>query len=181
MNKLQEKMVKEVRPAMMKEFSYRNPMEVPAIEKVSVNIGLSKGVGDKEFIEQVSKDLKMITGQSPAPTKARKSIAGFKIRAGQIIGLKVTLRGQKMWDFIYRLIGVALPRIKDFQGIKVTNFDQKGNLSIGVKEHLIFPEISTDDLKKMFGFQINITLTNCDNQEEGISLFRMLGFPIKKD
>ncbi len=180
MNSLQEKFIKEVQPALMKEFGYDNIMQAPSIESVSVNMGFSQGVGNKEFINDVKNDLRLIIGQELVITKAKKSIAGFKTRAGQEIGMKATLRGSKMWDFIYRLIGASLPRIKDFQGLEVKSFDQNGNFSIGVKEHLIFPEISTDDLRTIFGFQVNIK-TNVHNREEGIKMLRLLGFPIKKD
>ena len=180
MNDLQKKFIKEIQPALMKEFGYDNIMETPTIKSVSVNMGLSQGIGNKEFIKDVKNDLRLITGQELVITKAKKSIAGFKTRAGQEIGMKVTLRGAKMWDFIYRLIGASLPRIKDFQGLEVKSFDKDGNFSIGIKEHLIFPEISTDDLKTIFGFQINIT-TDTKSREEGIKMLRLLGFPIKKD
>jgi len=180
MNSLRKKFIEEVRPALMREYGYTNVMQAPAIEKVSINVGLSRAADNKEFIEDVRKDLRMIAGQEPVITKAKKSIAGFKIRAGQSVGMKVTLRGEKMWDFIYRLISASLPRIKDFQGLDIKGFDNKGNFSIGVKEHLIFPEISTDDLKMIFGFQINITV-KAGNREEGVEMLRLLGFPIKKD
>jgi large subunit ribosomal protein L5 len=180
MNSLQKKFIEEVQPTLMKKFGYDNKLEAPTIEKVSLNIGLSKGVGDKEFIKDVQNDLRLIAGQNPVITKAKKSIAGFKTRAGQDVGMKITLRGERMWDFIYRLIGASLPRIKDFRGLEVKSFDNNGNFSIGVPEHLIFPEISTDDLRTIFGFQINIS-TKVKSREEGIEMLRLLGFPIKKD
>ena len=180
MNSLQKKFIKEVQPALMKEFSYENKLEAPSIEKVSINIGLSQGATNKEFVKDVQNDLRLIAGQNSVITKAKKSIAGFKTREGQNIGMKITLRGDKMWDFIYRLIGASLPRIKDFRGLEVKSFDKEGNFSIGIAEHLIFPEISTDDLKTIFGFQVNI-LTKTKSREEGVAMLQLLGFPIKKD
>jgi len=180
MNTLQKKFNEEIVPAFMKEFGYKNVMQVPKIEKVSVNVGLSQAGENKEFIKDIEDDLKLIIGQAPVATIAKKSIAGFKTRQGQKIGIRATLRGKKMWDFIYRLVGASLPRIKDFRGLETKSFDKDGNFSIGIKEHLIFPEISTDDIRNIFGFQVNIS-TKVNNREEGIALLRMLGFPIKKD
>ncbi len=180
MNNLQKKFNKEIQPALMKEFGYSNIMQCPSVEKIAVNVGLSQAADNKEFIKDIENDLKMLVGQAPVITKAKKSIAGFKTRQGQTIGMRVTLRGDKMWDFMYRLIGASLPRIKDFRGLEVKSFDNNGNFSIGIKEHLIFPEISTDDIRNIFGFQINIS-TKVNNKEEGIVLLRLLGFPIKKD
>ena len=180
MNDLQKKFEEEVKPALMEEFGYTNVRQCPSLEKVSINVGLSQAKDSKEIIEDIKNDLKLITGQSPVVTVARKSIAGFKTRKGQKVGMMITLRGSKMWDFIYRLIGVALPRIKDFRGLEASSFDQSGNFSIGIKEHLIFPEISTDDLRNIFSFQVNIA-TRVNSREEGIALLRALGFPIKKD
>ena len=180
MNDLQEKFNQKVRPALMKEFGYRNIMECPDIEKVSINVGLSQAKDDKEFIQGIKEDLTLIAGQVPVITKARKSIAGFKTRQGQPIGMKITLRGGKMWDFIYRLIGAALPRIKDFRGLSTKAYEEKGNFSIGIKEHLIFPEISTDNIRNIFSFQVNVT-TKANDRREGIALLRALGFPLKKD
>ena len=180
MNDLQKKFNEEIRPVLMKEFGYKNIMQCPDVEKVSINVGLSQANDNKEFIDDIKSDLKLISGQAPVVTTAKKSIAGFKTRQGQKIGMMVTLRGSKMWDFIYRLIGASLPRIKDFRGLEVKAFDNNGNFSIGIKEHLIFPEISTDDIRNIFSFQINIT-TKVNSREEGIALLRALGFPIKKD
>jgi len=180
MNSLQEKFNKEIQPALMKEFKYSNVMQCPRIEKVSVNVGLSQASENKEFIKDIENDLKLIIGQAPIITKAKKSIAGFKTRQGQSIGMKATLRGEKMWDFIYRLVSASLPRIKDFRGLEIKSFDKNGNFSIGIKEHLIFPEISTDNIRNIFGFQVNISV-KANNREEGIALLKLLGFPIKKD
>ena len=180
MNILQKKFNEEIKPAFMKEFNYDNKMQAPEIKKVSVNVGLSQASENKEFIKDIENDLKLVLGQEPTITTAKKSIAGFKTRQGQKIGMRATLRGDKMWDFMYRLVGASLPRIKDFRGLEVKSFDKEGNFSIGIKEHLIFPEISTDDIRNIFGFQINISI-KVNNRDEGISLLRLLGFPIKKD
>jgi large subunit ribosomal protein L5 len=180
MNSLQEQFNKKIQPALMKEFGYSNVMQCPKVEKISVNVGLSQAAENKEFIKDIENDLKLIVGQAPVITKAKKSIAGFKTRQGQSIGMKATLRGSKMWDFMYRLVGTSLPRIKDFRGLEVRSFDKNGNFSIGIKEHLIFPEISTDDIRNVFGFQVNVSV-KANSREEGVSLLRLLGFPIKKD
>lgn len=180
MNSLQEKFNKKIQPTLMKEFGYSNIMQCPKVEKISVNVGLSQAAENKEFIKNIENDLKLIVGQSPVITKAKKSIAGFGTRQGQSIGMKATLREEKMWDFMYRLIGASLPRIKDFRGLEVKSFDKDGNFSIGIKEHLIFPEILTDNIRNFFGFQVNISV-KANSREEGISLLRLLGFPIKKD
>lgn len=174
-----EKQYKEVVVRqMMDEFGYGNPMAVPGIEKISINVGLSRAQKNSEFINDVTNDVKMITGQAPVFTKARKAIAGFKIREGQNIGMIVTLRSKRMWDFAYKLIGATIPRTKDFRGISSSSFDQQGNLSIGIKEQLIFPEISSDDVNTIFELQVNIT-TSAGSKEKGVSLLKYLGFPVK--
>lgn len=180
MNKLQKKFIDKVRPQMMKEFGFNNPMAVPVIEKVSVNVGLSRAESDPSFKKEAISDLKMITGQSPVAAKAKKAISGFQIREGQEVGTAVTLRNRRMWDFIYKLISATIPRIKDFQGIERKSFDRQGNLSIGIKEQLIFPEISPDDVSTIFGLQVNI-VTTAKNREEGMKMFKLLGFPIKDE
>ena len=164
----------------MKEFGYVNLHAVPGIEKVSINIGLSRAEGDQNFKKDAINDIKAITGQAPVATKAKKAISGFKIREGQDVGLVVTLRNGRMWDFLYKLISSTIPRIKDFQGIDRKNFDRQGNLSLGIKEQLIFPEISPDDVSTIMGLQVNIATTS-NNKDEGIRLFKLLGFPIKDE
>lgn len=180
MNALERQYKEVVIRRMMDEFGYENPMAVPGIEKISINVGLSRAQKNAEFINDVTNDIKMITGQAPVFTKARKAIAGFKVREGQNIGLIVTLRGKRMWDFVHKFIGATIPRTKDFQGIPSSSFDQQGNLSIGIKEHLIFPEISSDDVSTIFELQVNIT-TSADSKEKGVSLLKHLGFPIKNN
>ena len=178
MSILKEKFLKEVAKKMKEEFGHKNFFSVPAIEKVSVNVGLSRAVSNPNFTEAVLKDLAKITGQQPVKNKAKQAIAGFKTRAGQEVGASVTLRGKRMWDFLDRLVWVSIPRIRDFQGLDKKNIDQKGNLSLGFKEHLVFPEISADDTVAIFGLQVNIK-TTASNEKEGLRLFQMLGFPIK--
>lgn len=178
MNALEKQFNEKVKSQMMEKFGYDNVMDVPRIEKITINVGLSRAQKDADFIKNVVQDIKAVTGQTPVFTKARKAIAGFKIRDGQNVGLAVTLRGKRMWDFVYRLVGVTIPRMKDFQGIPLRSFDKNGNLSIGIREQLIFPEISSDDIKTIFGLQINI-LTTAKTNEEGIALLRYLGFPLQ--
>jgi len=176
---LQEKYKKEVIPEMKKIFGYKNNLAVPRIEKATVNVGIGKFNQDEKAVEEIVSDLALITGQKPVFTKAKKAIAGFKIRQGLKVGLKVTLRGQRMYDFIERLIFLALPRSRDFRGIDQKSVDQNGNLSIGIKEIIIFPEISHENIRNIFGLEVTIT-TTAKTQKEGMTLFRLLGFPIKK-
>jgi large subunit ribosomal protein L5 len=178
MNNLQKKFKKEIIPQLMKEFGYKNTMAVPKPQKVSVNVGISKAKTDPNFAEQVVKDIGIITGQTPIRTRAKKAISGFKIRQGQEVGVTVTLRGRRMWDFIERLISAAIPRIRDFQGIDKKNFDGQGNLNYAIREQIVFPEISHDDIQEIFGLQINLKNT-AKNKDEGMRLLKLLGFPIK--
>lgn len=178
-NVLEEKYNSEVVPKLMKKFGYDNVMAVPKITKISVNVGLSRAASNPSFKEDVIRDLRMITGQKPMLAKARKAIAGFKIREQQEVGAFVTLRGKRMWDFVNKLVNATIPRMKDFQGIETRNFDGQGNLSYGIKEQLIFPEIQTDDITTIFGLQVNIT-SSTNGRDEGIELFRLLGFPIQE-
>ena len=183
---LYEKYKKEAVPAMMKRFGYRNVMEAPRIEKVTVNCGFGRMISGKTKEEQkkvqeaVARDLTQICGQRAVIAKARRSIAGFKIREGQNIGAKVTLRRQRMYDFLERVICVALPRSRDFQGIPASGIDQGGNLSFGIKEHIAFPEVSPEKINFIFSFEITAT-TTAKNREEGKALFESLGFPIRKN
>ncbi|HHX58647.1 MAG TPA: 50S ribosomal protein L5 [Candidatus Moranbacteria bacterium] len=179
MNSFQKKYQEEVVAKMMEELKIDNQMAVPRFEKVALNIGLSRAEKDQNFIENVTKDIRSITGQAPTITKAKKAISGFKIRQGQKVGMRVTLRGKKMWDFLDRFVGVALPRTKDFQGISLSNLDERGNLNLGIKEQLIFPEIRSDETDTIFGLQVNIK-TTAESKEEGLKLFKLMGFPIKE-
>lgn len=181
---LKEKYTKEVIPAMMKKFGYKNVMVVPKIEKVVVNTGFGKMIINKTSDEQkktyklIFDDLASICAQKPILTKAKKSISGFKLREGMSIGAKVTLRGRKMNDFLERVIHIALPRFRDFRGIDLKSFDKEGNLTIAIKEHIVFPEVSSEKAKNIFGFEITV-VTTAKNREESIELLRLLGFPIK--
>jgi len=169
----------KVVPQMMADFKYKTVMAVPRIEKVVVNIGTGRAVKDSRFIEKAEKDLEQLTGQKISPRKAKKSIAGFKLREGTTIGMAVTLRGSRMYDFIDRLISIALPRTRDFHGLPSKSFDKQGNMTIGIKEHNIFPEIKYETMKDIFGLGITIT-TSARNKEEGLALLRLIGFPIQK-
>lgn len=169
---------KEIVPAMQEKFGYKTVMAVPKIVKVIVSVGLSRVIKEPKLTERIEKDLAKITGQKAAVRKAKKSIAGFKVREGMDVGMMVTLRGRRMYDFIDRLIAVALPRSRDFRGLNSKSFDQNGNLSIGIREHNIFPEVTYESLKDIFSLQVTIT-TNANKKEEGIELLKLMGFPIK--
>ena len=182
--KLIEKYKKEVIPAMMEKFGYKNMMVVPRIEKAIINSGFGRMVTEKTTDEQkkicdaVLNDLSLITGQKPNLTRAKKSISSFKIREGLPVGARVTLRGKRMLDFLERLINVGLPRSRDFRGIDQKSIDKKGNLTIGIKEHICFPEVSPEKVKNIFGFEVTVVLT-AKTKEEGLELLKLLGFPIK--
>ncbi len=178
--RLLERYRKEVIPAMREKFGYKSIMAVPRIEKVVINVGFGRKAVAKETaaIEKIEKDLAKLTGQKPAVRKAKKSISGFKVRQGMEIGAMVTLRGKRMYDFIDRLISIALPRSRDFHGLDPKSFDRQGSLSIGIKEHSIFPEITYESLKDIFGLEISVA-TTAKSREEGTELLKSMGFPIK--
>jgi len=178
-NRLQEKYKKEVIPALQKEFSIKNVMAVPKIEKVVINTGVGKLVKDGKALEKVERDLAQLSGQKVVAKKAKKSIAGFKVREGMDIGYSVTLRGKRMYDFLDRFVSIALPSSKDFRGIDPKNVDKGGNLNVGVREHSIFPEVSYESLKDIISLQVTVVTTARD-REKGIKLFKLMGFPIKK-
>jgi large subunit ribosomal protein L5 len=178
MSTLIEQYRKDVLPELRKKFDIKNVMAVPKIDKVVINVGIGKIYKDDKFIEKIVRDLALLSGQKPVTRKAKKSIAGFKLREGVDIGLSVTLRGKRMYDFISRFINIALPRSRDFRGIDLKNFDKAGNLNIGLKEHSIFPEIHYENIKDIFGMQITI-VTTAKNKEQGIELLRMMHFPLK--
>lgn len=186
MLRLKEKYTKEVISQMKEKFGYKSVMAVPKIEKVVVNIGFGRiivGKGKDEqrkFYEAILSDLALITGQKPVLTKAKKSISTFKLRKGMPIGSKVVLRRKKMYDFLERLINIVLPRSRDFRGIKESSIDKQGNLTIGIKEHIIFPEISPEKTRNIFGLEIIVAATT-KSKEEGLELFKLLGFPIKSE
>lgn len=177
--RLLEKYRKKVVPALQKDFGIKNVMAVPKVEKVVINTGIGRIMKEEKSVEKIERDITLLSGQKPVFRKAKKSIAGFKIREGVNVGLSVTLRGKRMYDFIDRLISIALPRSKDFRGIDSKNIDAKGNLNLGVKEHSIFPEVSYESLKDIFGLEIAV-VTSAKTREQGIALLKMLGFPIKK-
>lgn len=176
---LKEKYQKEVIPAMQEQFGITNVMAVPKINKVTINIGLGQNLKDSRYLEIVEDTLRRITGQNPVKTKARKSIAGFKIREGAIVGMKVTIRGKRMWNFVDKLVNVVFPRVSDFRGIDPKVIDRGGNFSYGFKEHIAFPEINPDEIEHLHGLEVVIS-TTANNQKEGLALFTGLGFPFKK-
>jgi len=178
MAKLQDYYKKDVVNALTKKFDYKSVMQVPKITKITLNMGLGEAVGDKKVLENACNDLTAISGQKPVVTKARKSIAGFKIRDDYPIGAKVTLRGERMWEFMERLVSIAIPRIRDFRGLNPKSFDGRGNYSMGVKEQIIFPEINYDKVDKIRGMDITIT-TSATTDEEGRELLSAFRFPIK--
>jgi len=175
--RLKRRYVEEIRPAMVSE-SGRNPMEVPRVVKIVVNVGVGEAVKEAKTLDEAVIDLRIITGQKPMVTRARRSIAGFKLREGVPIGAKVTLRGDRMWEFLDRLLSVALPRIRDFRGLSPRSFDGRGNYSFGVTEQLIFPEIDYDKVAHVRGMDITITTTATDDQQ-GRALLTALGFPFR--
>ena len=166
-------------PALVREFGYGNVMQAPRLEKVTVNIGLGEAIQDAKALDAASADIGTITGQKAVITRARKSIANFKLREGMPIGAVVTVRGDRMWEFLDRLINAALPRIRDFQGISPNSFDGRGNFSLGIREQLIFPEIDYDKIDRVRGLQVNIT-TTARTDEEGKRLLELLGMPFAK-
>jgi len=180
MTKMQEKYQKEAVPAMQKAFQYRNVMEVPRIEKVVLNIGLGSEQDNAKALEAAMGDLTTITGQKPVMTKARKSIANFKLREGRIIGTKVTLRGDKMWHFLDRLINVALPRVRDFRGVSPDAFDGRGNYTLGLRDQLIFPEIEYDKIDKLRGMEVTV-VTTAKSDDHARVLLQLLGMPFRKE
>jgi len=181
MARLYEKYKKTVIPALQKEFGITNVMAVPKVEKVVINTGIGRIIKDEKAVERIERDLAILAGQKPVFRKAKKSISSFKIRQGVPVGLSVTIRGKRMYDFIDRLISLALPMSKDFRGIEIRNFDAKGNLNLGIREQNIFPEITYESLKDIFSLQVTVVVKNTKGREQGIQLMRLLGFPIKKD
>ncbi|OUO18557.1 50S ribosomal protein L5 [Collinsella sp. An307] len=177
--RLKTKYLNEVKPAMQEKFQYKNVMEIPKFEKIVVNMGVGEAATDSKAIDGAVRDLRAITGQQPMITRARKSIASFRLRAGMPIGAKVTLRGDRMWEFFDRLTAVAIPRIRDFRGIFPKSFDGRGNFSMGVTEQLIFPEIDFDSVDHTRGMDITI-VTTAKTDEEAKALLDAFGFPFKK-
>jgi large subunit ribosomal protein L5 len=178
--RLKERYNAEIAPEMMKQFKYGNTMQVPRVQKVTVNIGLGEARDNARAVESATSEVAIITGQKPVVTKAKKAIANFKIRENMPIGVAVTLRGDRMYEFLDRLLNAALPRIRDFHGVPTKAFDGRGNFSLGVREQLIFPEIDYDKVEKIRGMQINI-ITSAKTDEEGQRLLELMGMPFSKE
>jgi large subunit ribosomal protein L5 len=179
MNKMQEKYNQEVVPALRKAFDLKNIMQVPRIEKVVVNIGMGEAMDNPKALEAAVSDLTTVTGQKPITTKARKSIANFKLREGRLIGTKVTLRGNRMWAFLDRLMNTALPRVRDFRGVSANAFDGRGNYTLGLRDQLIFPEIEYDKIDKLRGMEVTI-VTTARNDDQARVMLQLLGMPFSK-
>ncbi len=177
--RLKEKFNSEVKPALQTKFSYKSSMQVPKITKIIINVGVGRAASNKKLLDDAIAELTAITGQKPLVTKAKKSIATFKLRAGQPIGAKVTLRGNRMYDFFDKLITIVIPRIRDFRGLSTKSFDGQGNYTFGIKEQIIFPEIDYDKVKNLRGMDITI-VTSADSTKESRELLTLMGFPFKK-
>ncbi|MFP5115708.1 50S ribosomal protein L5 [Bacillaceae bacterium C204] len=179
MNRLKEKFVKEVTPALMSKFNYKSVMEVPKLDKIVVNMGVGDAVANAKALDNAVEELATITGQKPVVTRAKKSIAGFRLREGMPIGAKVTLRGERMYEFLDKLVSVSLPRVRDFRGISKKAFDGRGNYTLGIKEQLIFPEIDYDKVSKVRGMDI-VIVTTAKTDEESRELLTQFGMPFQK-
>lgn len=177
---LKQQYTKEIAPKLQAQFGLTNVHAVPRLEKIVVNVGLSKGLKDASFIDAAESTLTRITGQKPVKTKAKKSISNFKIREGMVIGMMVTLRAKRMYDFVDKLVKITLPRVRDFRGISTKHIDKNGNLNLGIREHLAFPEIKADEIDKLHGLEIAL-VTNARDRARGLALFEALGFPFVKD
>ena len=179
MNRLKEKYLNEVVPSLMNKYNYKSKMEVPKLEKIVINIGVGDATSNSKLLDAAVADLAKLSGQKPVVTKAKKSIAGFKVREGQPIGCKVTLRGENMYNFMDKLISISLPRVRDFRGVSPKAFDGRGNYTMGIKEQLIFSEIDYDDVVKVRGMDI-VFVTTAASNEEALSLLKGFGMPFKK-
>jgi large subunit ribosomal protein L5 len=179
MARLKEQYKKEVLPKLMEQFGYKTPMQAPRLTKITLNMGVGEALGDKKVLDNAMADMAAIAGQKPIKTLARKSVAGFKLREGWPIGCKVTLRGERMYEFLDRLINIALPRVRDFRGVSAKSFDGRGNYNMGIKEQIIFPEIEFEKVDAIRGMDINIT-TTADTDEEAKALLEAFNFPFKK-
>ena len=179
MNRLKERYVNEIVPSLIKKHNYTTIMEVPKLEKIVINMGVGDATGNSKLLDAAVKDLELISGQKPVITKARKSIAGFKLREGQSIGCKVTLRGENMYNFLDKLVSISLPRVRDFRGVSPKAFDGRGNYTLGIKEQLIFSEIEYDNVVKVRGMDI-VFVTTAKSNEEAYDLLKELGIPFRK-
>ena len=179
MNRLQERYTNEITKNLMKKFGYKSTMQIPKMEKIVINIGVGDAVNNSKFLEEAVEELTLISGQKPIVTTAKKSIAGFKVREGQAIGCKVTLRSERMYEFLDKLVSISLPRVRDFRGVPKNSFDGRGNYTLGVKEQLIFPKIDFDKVAKLRGMDI-VFVTTAKTDEEGRALLTELGMPFAK-
>jgi len=180
MSRFYQNYQKKIRPALVKEFKLKNLMAAPRVEKVVINVGLKEAAQKKDIIDHVSQEMALITGQKPIPTKAKKSIAGFKLIKGTVIGLKLTLRRKRMYDFLDKLFNLVLPQVKDFKGLSRKSFDGQGNYTIGLEEQLVFPELDYSQVKQIKGLEISIVTTAKDNQQ-GLKLLELMGAPFEKE
>lgn len=177
---LKERYNKEISPALREELKIKNPMAVPKVKAITLGVGLSQGLKDPKFLETAENVLRRITGQKPVKTKAKQSISNFKTRQGMVVGMRVTLRGPRMWHFLDKFLNVTFPRIRDFRGISPKHIDKTGNISIGFKEFLAFPEIRPDEVERLHGLQVTLS-TTAKNKVNGLALYKALGFPFIKD
>ncbi|MEK7167386.1 MAG: 50S ribosomal protein L5 [Patescibacteria group bacterium] len=178
-SRLYQKYQKEVAPALQEKFGFKNKLAVPKVVKVSVNVGINARNTDSGYLEAVEKDIARITGQKPVRTKAKKAISAFKVRENMVVGVKTTLRGQRMYDFLDKLINVSIPRIRDFRGLSLKSMDNNGNFTIGFREHNVFAEIRSDEVERVHGLEVTIA-TNAGSKEIGQELLKLLGFPFQK-
>src|SRR5438132_8071115 len=179
-SRLHQRYERDVVPALVRDFNYQNPMQVPRLAKVSVNIGVGEAISNAKALDATVRDVSLITGQKPIVKKARKSIAQFKLREGQNVGVSVTLRGERMWEFLDRLMNAALPRTRDFRGVPSRSFDGRGNFTLGLREQLIFPEINYDQVDKARGLEVSI-ITTARSDQEGRRLLELLGMPFQRE
>ena len=177
--RLRQRYEDEIHGALMREFGYSNPMEAPTLRKIGVNIGLGEALDNGRAIDSATQDLRSITGQKPVVTRAKRAISNFRLREGNAIGLKLTLRRDRMWEFYERLVHIALPRVRDFRGVSPNSFDGRGNYSLGIREHIVYPEIDYGNVDKVRGMQVNI-ITTARNDAEGRRLLELLGFPFER-
>lgn len=178
METMKNKFQQQISAALQQQLGYRNVWQIPRLQKVVVNIGLGPGLKDPKFVEAAASTMRRITGQKPVETQSKQSISNFKIRQGQVIGLKATLRGERMFSFLQKLVHVTLPRVRDFRGLDPKGVDRNGNLSLGFKENLPFPEISADEVERLHGVEVTV-VTSARNRDEGLALLRQLGFPFR--
>lgn len=178
--RLQEKYKKEILPKLKEKFGYKNDMQAPRVLKVTINVGVGRNSKEKAYIDGVVKNIARITGQKPIETKAKKSISSFKVRQGMIVGVVATLRGRRMYDFLEKLINISFPRVRDFRGINPSQVDKNGNLTVGFREHVVFPEIRPDEVENIHGLEISIA-AGARNREEGLELFKLMGVPFKTE